>query len=293
VGVVQQEAKTVLAYSSISQMGFLIVGLGLGLGAPQAWPAVAAGIALYAMHHGLAKGALFLGVGVAPLAGLRGRRLLVTAALLLPALSLAGAPFTSGALAKISLKPYLDLAPSFWPRWGTLLLSLAAVGTTILMGRFFWLLREQRRRGDPPDRAMLASWGVLVAASLLLPWVGAASAESIEKALAFGEFWSALWPVGAGAVLIGVAGYLLREAGWSLNIPPGDLLVGLEKLWQWLSPRLFRQGGFVGRADRGKREYPDPSLFLATAEKRLLGWPLVGTLFLLLIVLQALLLAFF
>jgi formate hydrogenlyase subunit 3/multisubunit Na+/H+ antiporter MnhD subunit len=64
-GLTQTNAKSALAYSSISQMGFLTVGLGAGLLAPEAWPMLLPAVLLYAAHHGLAKGALFLGVGVA------------------------------------------------------------------------------------------------------------------------------------------------------------------------------------------------------------------------------------
>jgi len=64
VGLTQDEPKTVLAYSSVSQMGFMLTGIGIGLSAPVAWPAALSAVLLYALHHGLAKGALFLGVGV-------------------------------------------------------------------------------------------------------------------------------------------------------------------------------------------------------------------------------------
>ena len=62
VGVAQSYPKTVLAYSSISQMGLITVPVGAALLAPALWPAALAAVLLYALHHALAKGALFLGV---------------------------------------------------------------------------------------------------------------------------------------------------------------------------------------------------------------------------------------
>ena len=54
--------KTVLAYSSISQMGVIAAVLGMGLAAGDQGAALDA--AFYAAHHVLVKGALFLAVGV-------------------------------------------------------------------------------------------------------------------------------------------------------------------------------------------------------------------------------------
>ena len=64
VGLTQRDPKTLLAYSSVSQMGILTMAVGLGLTAPDSYPAILTAITVYALHHGLSKGALFLGVGV-------------------------------------------------------------------------------------------------------------------------------------------------------------------------------------------------------------------------------------
>ena len=62
IGITQDNPKTVLAYSSISQMGVIAAVLGMGLAAGD--PGVALDTAFYAANHVLAKGALFLAVGV-------------------------------------------------------------------------------------------------------------------------------------------------------------------------------------------------------------------------------------
>jgi formate hydrogenlyase subunit 3/multisubunit Na+/H+ antiporter MnhD subunit len=84
-GLLQSRSKVLLAYSSISQMGFILLTLGIGLGRPESWPLIAPVVLFYSLHHGLAKGTLFLGIGMAPArhhsALLRG---LTAAGLLLP-----------------------------------------------------------------------------------------------------------------------------------------------------------------------------------------------------------------
>ena len=70
VGTMQSHPKTVLAYSSVSQMGVLAAALGMGLATHNQHTQIAA--TYYAMHHMLVKGALFLAVGVAAAPACRG-----------------------------------------------------------------------------------------------------------------------------------------------------------------------------------------------------------------------------
>jgi formate hydrogenlyase subunit 3/multisubunit Na+/H+ antiporter MnhD subunit len=102
VGLFQKRPKTVLAYSTLSQMGLIVVVLGSAFGSPGPGFALSAAT-LYAAHHGLAKGALFLSVGVLAETGRRSFPpvLLATA---LAALAVAGLPITGGALAKLAIK---------------------------------------------------------------------------------------------------------------------------------------------------------------------------------------------
>ena len=123
VGLVQTNPKVVLAYSSVSKMGLMTALLGLGLANPALAPALLTGLVLFAAHHGLAKGALFLGVGVAHASPARW----VVPALAIPALVLAGAPFTSGALTKQLLEAPLQELQGAWAAAMPLLLTLASL----------------------------------------------------------------------------------------------------------------------------------------------------------------------
>jgi hydrogenase-4 component B len=245
VGVVQMNPRAVLAYSSISQMGLITVGVGAALLGPTVAPGVAAAVTLYALHHGLAKGALFLAVGVAAGAMTVATRRWLISASLLPALALAGAPLTSGALAKVALKA-----------------SLASVARA--------LARSTRPappsgsgRHDAPDGAVpgpaLAHadpgaptpdhHDVMGASIALLPLVALATwtwpgPYDAANALAPEVWWSLAWPVLVGSAAAWLAARLgTRGLPRWLRIPPGDLLAGVE--WADNTLRHAAAGSFA------------------------------------------------
>jgi formate hydrogenlyase subunit 3/multisubunit Na+/H+ antiporter MnhD subunit len=217
VGITQQNPKTVLAYSSVSQMGGVVAILGMGLATGNAAAAMAA--AFLAAHHVLVKGALFLSVGVA--ARSSGRRtwtLLVPAGLL--ALALGGLPLTGGALAKLAAKTPLG------DGLVAILVTLAAAGTTLLMLHFVFRLADTRAESPPATAkvGLLVPWLLMASLAVTLPlllapgFVDVTVADSLDpKAL-----WSASWPVLLGVAL--VVG--LRRFGALLpRVPEGDLVV--------------------------------------------------------------------
>jgi formate hydrogenlyase subunit 3/multisubunit Na+/H+ antiporter MnhD subunit len=246
IGVTQRDPKTALAYSSISQMGIINVALGAGLMEPRAWPAGLLAALIYALHHGLAKGSLFLGVGIAgsTVRGSRSRRLLL-AAMALPALALAGAPLTSGAVAKLGLKEAAAMAPEPWRAALDVLLPIAAIGTTLLMIRVLRVLpaahqgRGSHGGGSPtgdgvsrPPRGLVAPWAVLLAgvatASFVVPEYRDIhiAPDLLDRA----SLWTNAWPVGAGLALYTAAVLLVRLRRIDIRpIAPGDLLVPLER----------------------------------------------------------------
>jgi multicomponent Na+:H+ antiporter subunit D len=137
-GMFQNNPKTVLAYSTISQLGIVSASIGFALAFPNSWEALLPVIVFFAMHHGFAKATLFLCVGLKKQLEQKTRLtpclwLLV----LIPTLSLIGLPLTSGAFAKEALKS----ATSSWPLFSTFLV-LSAVGTSLLMGRFIQLMQQ-------------------------------------------------------------------------------------------------------------------------------------------------------
>lgn len=238
VGLAQREPKALLAYSSISQMGLITLGVGVGLVAPAQWPLVLTTLTLFALHHALAKGALFLGVGLAR----HGGGILVGLALLFPALTLAGAPFTSGAIAKTALKSLSHLAPSPWSDGLPGLLLASSIGTTLLMARFIDLTWPKDLKGRLPLGMWLPALGLLLAVDLatwLWPYADQAASASLKL--------SAI-KSGGEAILLGIALFLLgallcRRLGWRWFIPSGDILIlierGLRILARW-TPQIIQ-----------------------------------------------------
>ena len=211
VGITQSNPKTILAYSSVSQMGLLAAILGMGLSAgDQSTPLVAT---FSAVFHVLVKGGLFLALGlVAPTR--RGVWLVLVPAAVL-ALGLGGLPLTGGALAKSLAKPVLgDGAIG-------VLVSLAAVGSTLLMLHFLRRTWDQTHEVD--TLGARAAWLVTAFAAIVLPWIlypDVADAP-LQDALGLKELWGALWPVALGALL----GLALWRWGEALpRIPAGDVL---------------------------------------------------------------------
>ena len=195
IGITQDNAKTVLAYSSISQMGVITAVLGMGLVAGD--QNVALDTAFYAATHVLAKGALFLAVGVVAVTSTRRLRPpLILAAVL--ALGLGGLPLTGGALAKLAVKaPLGDGVVS-------LLANLSAVGTSLLMLHFLQCLaRTAPQDGQAAAPAGLAvPWQAMALASVVVPWLLYPFAGGdIADALTPGALFDALWPVLIGAAL--------------------------------------------------------------------------------------------
>jgi formate hydrogenlyase subunit 3/multisubunit Na+/H+ antiporter MnhD subunit len=255
IGILQTEAKTVLAYSSISQMGLINVGIGVGLAAPEAYVAAVGAMVMYAAHHGLAKGALFLGVGVAGAArGTGSGRVLVLLGLLLPALAVAGAPLTSGSVAKGQLKELLPFTPGPWPLWLEWLLPLSAVATTLLMARFLFVLaRPQEASGHGPAPGLLAPWAanlVAVAFALwFLPRWYPLGPDAMPGIPGIGTIFLDVVPIAGGALLFWV---VAGRARWDADpgrplIAAGDLLIPIERALARLPPiesvRLPVSGG--------------------------------------------------
>lgn len=118
-----RDLKTVLAWSSVSQLSLAMALLGAGLAGRAEAAAVGPALALFALHHGLAKGALFLGAdGGLP-------RPLLLAAMAVAALALTGAPLTLGYAVKAAFEGALA-AP-----WLAEAFALTGLSTALAMAR--------------------------------------------------------------------------------------------------------------------------------------------------------------
>ncbi len=210
VGITQSDPKHVLAYSSVSQMGFVVAVIGMGLATGDDGTALAA--AFYSVHHLLVKGGLFLAVGVIAATGhSRPWPVLLPAAFI--ALGLGGLPLTGGALTKYAVKDLLGDGVA-----GTVAM-VSSVATTLLMLHFLRRLM-QTRHSDAHARApngLVWPWLATALAAVAVPWALylRIPIDTLPAALAPTALWSALWPVLVGAALA----------------------VGLDRVWHYL-PRI-------------------------------------------------------
>jgi formate hydrogenlyase subunit 3/multisubunit Na+/H+ antiporter MnhD subunit len=256
IGVTQRNPKTMLAYSSISQMGVIAAALGMALASAE--QGAATDVAFYAANHVLVKAALFLTVGaVAALDGRARTLTLIVAALL--GLSLAGLPLTGGALAKVAVKDLFGGgAVGLASQLGAVGLAsqLSAAATTALMLLFVMRLARSpaaERVGAP--RPPLWPWAALAPAALLMPWLMFAAIGSPGEALEPTKLLDAVWPMLVGAAL--AAG--LWAAGDRLpRVPAGDIVGAEEAAFHGLTPL----GAAFELADRELRQWPAAGLAL-------------------------------
>lgn len=230
--LVQTDLKRLLAFSTISQLGYIITGLGMGTPA-----GIAAGL-FYCLSHGLFKGTLFLCAGaVQHETGTRDMRALgglarsmpVTHAIwLVVAASIIGVPLTNGFVAK-------------WLLYTAMLSSDRAVVVLVawLVSTFtaFYIIKatvsvfhgelpenlHSRPISDAPA-AMLAGMGVLaalavifgIAPQILMCWIVVPAAQGLGYTWQGAVTWLGLQtgstglPVTAGAVIT----LLALLAGW-------------------------------------------------------------------------------
>lgn len=244
VGITQRNPKVVLAYSSVSQMGFMVsvVGVGMIAGDPRA----ALATAFYATNHVLVKGALFLSVGVIAATG---RRYLWPALLptALIAMGLGGLPLTGGGLAKLVVDGPLGDGTA------SKVATVSAVGTTVLMLQFLRSLLNNVSQ-DPGAKAvagLVVPWLAVAAASIIMPWTLylAIPRGTLPDPLAAATVWKALWPVLLGAAL---AIALWRWARWLESVPQGEIAVAESRM----ARGAIACGKAVERIDGVLRSWP-------------------------------------
>lgn len=255
-GLTQHHPKAVLAYSTVSQMGLLLALVGAG----------SEGVAYFALHHGLAKAALFLCVGVIALSCNNHQRSAVLGLAALLGLSVAGLPLTGGALAKLAGKEGIgDML--------ALAVTMTSVTTTLVLGWFLICLADVRMKASeaPVWHGLFVGILVLAVMALTVPWVLWSGAVDLPPSypLRPANILDGVWPVLFGLALL----VMVRRAKIAEH-PPGDLLL-LMKGWAIRSPAQH-QGAWLKWRIR-------PRMLLRLlvrvkhGESWLLNWPVAGS----------------
>jgi hydrogenase-4 component B len=273
-GLLQQQPRMLLGYSSIGKMGVLTTGMGAALVWPTAAPALTAALVLYAAHHALVKGALFLGLGLVERGGLRPWLLTGLGFL---ALVLAGAPLTSGALAKSVLKTSLPAEAHVL----VLLLAVSAFASTLLMARFLFLVWQQRS-GDITrlPAASIVAWlailVVIITFPLAVAGTGLPTADVVP--LALGTLLSGIALLAAARLPVSTAIRQRRRAATRLAVRTSVAIRRTAHAMQHLSGNLLRGWQHYSRAAQQTLGHRLAQLPRPGGSKD--HWPLAGGLWL-------------
>jgi formate hydrogenlyase subunit 3/multisubunit Na+/H+ antiporter MnhD subunit len=143
LALTQDDLKRLLAYSSVSQMGYVLVGIGLGtyLGCY--------GGLFHLLNHALYKSLLFMCVGavisatgarrISELGGLRKQMPITSACFFLGALAIAGFPPLNGFWSKLTVYLALARAGLWWAAVIAILTSILTMAVMVRTGyRVFW-----------------------------------------------------------------------------------------------------------------------------------------------------------
>lgn len=241
-GLLYRQPKVILAYSSVSQVGYLIILVALGWTFSSA--AVLPVLMAYAAHHAIAKGALFLFAGINANQRLpAGWQLLFW----LPALALMALPFSGGAAIKTGMKSLFSSMPM--PGWlndgfMAMLLSAGAFLTALLFLHLAAALRRQQRHlsGDSGGGAATAGfyWQgacllLLALILMLLPWLWQPLQQLSLQTLTLPKIWALSWPL-LLALLITV---IFRWRQWCLPERYYDRN-SMVLLWSMWLQRLYQ-----------------------------------------------------
>jgi hydrogenase-4 component F len=177
LALAQDDLKRLLAYSSVSQMGYVLAGIGLGtyLGCY--------GGLFHLLNHAVFKSLLFMTVGaliystgarrISELGGLARKMPITSACFVIGAVAIAGLPPLSGFMSKLTV--FLALARSgMW--WGAAVAILVGLLTTVVLLRaasaVFWAEPVESSTPAAPVRevppSMWVPMVVLAAASVVL-----------------------------------------------------------------------------------------------------------------------------
>jgi formate hydrogenlyase subunit 3/multisubunit Na+/H+ antiporter MnhD subunit len=247
LGVFQKNPKALLGYSSVSQVGLMTVIVGVALVDPGQWKILSAVLLIYVFHHALAKGALFYAAGFRTALS-KPVYYWMCFALLLPALSIAGAPLTSGALAKSGFKTVLPALPEPWSMWLVYLLPLSSVATSLLLMRFIFMVWPQRVRAPGSPDTALYGQVLLTLAVAIMAWLFASvnGGQTVAVALKAASLWASSWPLMAAIILAAVAVWLGKRFNLRLRVlPAGDLLLPIESILRYALKLLLRLALFI------------------------------------------------
>lgn len=188
--LVQKSVPRILAYSSIAQAGYIMIGLALAPYSDQAL----GGSLFHIINHAVMKSAAFIAVAAVAVTltsyslekyrGLAKRMPLTAIALSISLLALAGVPPLNGFWSKLVLfNAAITTGPEIW--WGPYLAIAGVLNSALSLGYYAWIMRKMYMEESPDKtkvkepRAMLA---VLIFSMIFMVGFGIWHAPILEFA---------------------------------------------------------------------------------------------------------------
>lgn len=246
LALLQSNAKRLLAYHSVSQMGYIILGIGAALFMKDNGAFGIAGAVFHSLNHALFKSSLFFGVGIIilgtgeadlyKLGGLWKKFPLTGLMMLIAALGITGAPGLNGYISKTLLHHgILEAAETGRPImvWAERIFTLVGVGTTAsfvkLIGLTFFGKQKTAVKFNRGENWALAVAMIMLSVAMLfigtMPeralsfLVGPATQSCGTVKLGVLEhvhFFE--WPAIRGMLLTLLAGFLLFAVGMKTHL---------------------------------------------------------------------------
>src|SRR6476619_765699 len=263
IGLVQNDIKRIVAYSTCSQLGYMFVAMGVG--------AYSVGM-FHLFTHAFFKALLFLGSGsvihamhheqdIRNMGGLKDRIPYTYIVMLIRTLALTGFPLTAGYFSKDAIieAAYVGANPM------ALYAFLCTVVATMLTSFYSWRLIFKTFHGEPHDRkhwreahespmVMLIPLGFLAAGSVLagLPFKEIFAGHGVEgffrESLAFAKSNHVLEDMHHVPLYVGILPTVMMLVGflvaWHFYIRRPDIPVELARQHDWLYRFLLNKWYF-------------------------------------------------
>ena len=231
IGLVQNDIKRVVAYSTLSQLGYMITALGAS--------AYAAGI-FHLMTHAFFKALLFLAAGsviiamhhdqdIRNMGGLRKYLPITWITFLLGSLALIGFPGFSGFFSKDAIIEAVHLSTVGGSGYASILLTLGVFVTPLYRFRLYFLVFHGQERMDEHTRHHLHEtpavvWVPLVLLAIPSVFIGWLSVEAVL----FGDWFK-------GVILVAPHHDVLAQMGAGYHGQAGFVLHGMQAPPFWLA----------------------------------------------------------
>ena len=195
VGLVQNDIKRIIAYSTCSQLGYMFVAAGLG----------AYSVAMFHLFtHAFFKALLFLGAGsvihavheeqdIRKMGGIASFIPITHLMMLIGTISIMGFPFTSGFYSKDAIIETAYLSNSSFSTYAYLLTTLGVVMTSFYSWRLIFLVFNGKTRMEEEKFSKIHESSGVMTVPLMILALGALSFGFLFKGYFIGDYSESFW----------------------------------------------------------------------------------------------------